>query len=107
MTLLDAMTYCIWPFALTSSTRQTLALPRGAQILSAQWRSQSDAICLWVWCDPEESATEPRTIRTISTGDPVPDELRARLAFIATCQLPDEVLHVFEDVGAENGGARS
>lgn len=88
------MNNTIYKYPIAMTDEQTIPLPAGARILSAQ--VQRGQICLWASVDREEKRIEPRTFRIIGTGHPVPD--LGELAYIATVQFDGGALifHVFE-----------
>ena len=82
----------IWKFPLAITDRQTVTMPKGAQILSAQM--QGTTLCLWALVDPAASRKD-RTIEILGTGNPAPD---AHRSYISTTQMAGGrlVWHVFE-----------
>lgn len=82
----------VWKYKLRLTDTQTIEVPKGGEILSAQ--SQYGDICLWVLLDPD-SAKERREIEIYGTGNPIHD---AERKFIGTVQLHGGslVFHVFE-----------
>lgn len=82
----------IWKFRLAITDQQTVKMPKGAQILSAQ--VQHESVCLWALAD---SGAEPeeRQIEIHGTGNPIGHQ---RLSFIGTVQTAGGSLvwHVFE-----------
>jgi hypothetical protein len=85
----------IYKYPLAITDQQTIEMPAGADILTAQF--QYGTLCLWATVDTDNQLT-PRHIRIIGTGNPIPDHT---LAFIGTAQMPTASLvwHVFEDHG--------
>ena len=84
----------IWKWTLAVTGLQTVAMPRGAQVLSVQM--QGGAPQLWALVD-EKAPTEPRTFATYGTGDPMP-EVANHGRFVDTYQMDGDslVFHVFE-----------
>lgn len=94
----------IWKFPLEVTDVQSVAMPQGAQVLTAQLqgpsyeaRATDSSLCLWALVDPDA----PKTVRLLhifGTGHPVynADSLR----YISTFQLDGGALvfHVFEQV---------
>lgn len=82
----------IWKYPLEITDEQSVMLPEGSDILSAQ--VQGGTLCLWVKVNPKAPLSR-RTIRIFGTGHPVPDE---PLVFIDTVQMAGGALvwHVFE-----------
>lgn len=85
----------IYKYELQTTDIQTLPLPKGATILSAQ--VQRGTICLWVKMDTNEGTLVTHIIRVHGTGHPIGSGL---LRFIDTVQLHDGALifHIFEEV---------
>lgn len=81
----------IWKFRLRLTGEQTLALPRGAQILSVQ--DQGGSICIWVSVDTQ-AEPELRHFYIFETGYPI--ENIALKRFVGTVQQDSLVWHVFE-----------
>ncbi len=86
------MPQVIWKFPLEVADGQMIEMPAHAKILHVQM--QDGKPCLWAYCDPEQPK-QPRLIRTIGTGHPIPDE---SLTYIGTYQTDGGrlVWHVFE-----------
>jgi hypothetical protein len=86
----------IWKFPLEVEPRQTIDLPRGAQVLTVQ--VQRGQPCLWALVD-ETREIVPRTIVTVPTGS---ETNLGLLEYIETYQLDGGALvfHVFEEVPA-------
>ena len=86
-------TWTIWKLTLPDHPGLcTLAMPKGAQVLSVQ--AQADRAVLWALVDPE-AEREAREFRMLLTGDEFRQE---PLSHLGTVQLHDGryVLHVFE-----------
>lgn len=81
----------IWEFTIENTGHQTLQMPSGAHILSAQF--QADEICLWALVNTENDHA-PRDITIIGTGHPIDPDFSGR--FIGTVQQDNFVWHVFE-----------
>lgn len=90
----------VWKFPIDATDRQTVMMPRGAQILSAQ--VQGEQLCLWALVEPT-ARKEPREIEVIGTGAPAPDCTRCYIgtAQQGTWSSPGLILvrHVFEITG--------
>jgi len=84
----------IWKYELTTSDRQSVMMPKGAQILSVQ--VQNHTPCLWVLCD-EMAAQVQRQVLTLITGTQIAPE-DADNQFVGTYQMNDGsfVGHVFD-----------
>jgi hypothetical protein len=74
----------------------TISMPLGAQILTAQ--VQQGQLCIWVIVDQSESKKEDRYVQVFGTGHPLP--VKADVSdWIATVQDGSFVWHLFEFVG--------
>lgn len=85
-------TQTIWKFLARVDRHQTVLMPVGARILTAQ--VQHGKICLWARVDPKASL-QPRVIVVVGTGwDGVDDGWH----YVSTVQMAggDLVFHVFE-----------
>lgn len=82
----------IWKYELAITDHQTLALPKGAQVLTAQ--AQNNVPCLWVLVDVDQEA-ESRTFHIVGTGHPA-DHV-CELPHLGTFQIHKGALvfHVF------------
>lgn len=82
----------IWKFNLEPAAVQTIEMPDGCKILSAQ--RQGEDIYIWAACDEAASKSE-RHFLTVGTGAPMPEY---EVDYISTVQLFDGrlVFHVFE-----------
>jgi len=60
----------IWKFHLRITDRQTVMIPKDAEILSVQ--EQGDGLQMWAVVDPDADR-ETRTIAIIGTGNRMPD----------------------------------
>ncbi len=85
----------IWKFTLRETDIQSVKMPRGAEVLTAQF--QGDILCLWAIVDPAKP-TDERTFEIFGTGNPFPIGMGVDRKFIATVQEPNRPLvwHVFE-----------
>lgn len=87
----------IWKFKLKIDDKQSIEMPKGAQILSAQ--VQHNILCIWALVDVD-AEKEQRTFEIFGTGNPVPDYVDAEhnYKFIATFMYYDGgfVGHLFE-----------
>ena len=83
----------VFKYPLAMVDTQTVRMPYGATILSAQIQGSS-GLQMWALVDETKTAMEIRSIVIVGTGNPVP-ELGA---FIDTFQMQDGslVFHVFE-----------
>jgi hypothetical protein len=83
----------IYKYQLANVDFQTVDMPSGAKILSAQ--IQSEQICLWALVDIER-APKRRAFQIHGTGHPVHNS--EQLTFIDTVQLAGGglIFHVFE-----------
>lgn len=82
----------IWKYVLKKREIQSVFMPKGAEILSAQ--AQHQTTCIWVLVDTAAEPTE-RKIAIYGTGNPCPDDPGE---FIDTVQFFDGelVFHIFE-----------
>ena len=83
----------IWKYTILLTDDQTVRMPEGATILSAQ--VQKGSICLWALVDPSATQTKERAIEVFGTGNPIEPGNRQ---FISTVQTAAGafVWHVFE-----------
>ena len=81
----------VWKFPVAMTDIQSVDMPMGAEILTAQM--QGEQCCLWALCEPQ-NAKRLRTILIHGTGHPVGDIAR----YIGSVQMMDNALvfHVFE-----------
>lgn len=84
----------IYKYPLEITDRQTIAMPAGAELLSAQMQGRT--LCLWALVNPE-LPNELRTIEVLGTGNPAPE---ANRRYVSTAQMMGGSLvwHVFEVV---------
>ena len=83
----------IWKYVLTTCEEQTIAMPRGAEILALQ--IQGGLPCIWAEVNPERPL-EDKYFITCGTGF----ALKARAnKYVGTYQLTGDgtVFHVFEE----------
>ncbi|WP_103344078.1 DUF7352 domain-containing protein [Amycolatopsis sp. CA-126428] len=82
----------IWKYALEIADRQTLQMPAGARLLTAQL--QHGHLALWAEVDPA-AEPEDRTVAIVGTGNPMP---AGEAEYVATAQawIGHLVWHVFE-----------
>ena len=86
----------IWKYPLEIQDDQTIRIPIGAEILTAQL--QDGNLCLWAVVDADSKAlTEPRFIQIYGTGHSMVGTSLDR-KYIATIQIGWAVYHVFEYV---------
>lgn len=74
----------------------SLALPEGAKVLTAQ--EQGGGIKMWVLVNPEVRRMVERTFRVYGIGEDIP---LTPGTYIATVQTGWTVWHVFEDTAAQ------
>lgn len=81
----------IFKYPLQTIDAQTVHLPRGAMSLCVQVQAGP---CVWALVD-DTQPTEPRIVRVIGTGHPIPDA--DKLGYVGTYQLHGGALvfHVF------------
>jgi len=84
----------IWKYPLEFEDVQTIQMPIGAEILTAQ--IQDGKPCLWAVVDPEKE-NKPRFIQIFATGYPMPGISLDR-KYIASIQIGRKTYHVFEYV---------
>ena len=82
----------IWKWMINKATKQKIALPTGAVILSVQ--EQHDRIVLWTLCNPE-APTEIRVLFMYDTGMPIEEPPGKHISTIQA-EDGDLILHVFE-----------
>ena len=82
----------IYKYPLQMADTQTVEMPEGAKLLTAQMQGQT--LCLWALVDVEpELPKQNREIEIIGTGNPFTEAPRR---YIATAQSGQWVWHVFE-----------
>lgn len=81
----------IYKFQIELTEYQLLAMPKDAEIISAQ--SQDGRICLWAIVDTEQDEIVYRHILLVGTGHRVLDNAKK---FIGTVQQGAFVWHLFE-----------
>ncbi len=95
------MAFTIWKTVLKVADVQDIEVPADAELLTA--REQFGELCVWFKCDPSRP-TEKRRVGICGTGHPAPAGARyVGTGFLSGGAL---VLHVFERVAADVGGAR-
>lgn len=82
----------IWKYPLQVTDLQTLEIPQGAQILSAQ--IQSGQLTLWALVDTSNPCEKVK-IEVVGTGNPIDDSFSDR-KYISTVQMGPFVWHVFQ-----------
>ena len=83
----------IWKYPLENKTEQTVLMPSGSKILTAQM--QHDKITLWGIATTDLPKV-PRNIEILGTGHPSPEQVRE---YIGTVQDEcEEVWHIFERI---------
>lgn len=81
----------IWKYVLRVIDSQLVAMPEGAQILSAH--VQNGELCIWALVNPG-AVKKPRTIEINGTGHRLSSKVNRR--FIGTVLVHQFVWHVFE-----------
>ena len=87
----------IYKYPLKLVDEQTIALPKGAHILSVQWIR--DSICVYALVDLGATECEVRQFVIIGTGQPIaPNTIPVVHYFLGTVYNPDQTLvfHIFE-----------
>lgn len=86
----------IWKFPLAMVHRQSVEMPKGAQVLSVHGQRPNPdldgTICLWAVCRLDAPKVA-RHFAIVGTGNPMPSGLGK---FIGTVLMPPFVRHVFE-----------
>ena len=67
---------------------QTVKLPKGAIILTAQL--QNGRPCIWAYVDPSEIEAEDVTLRVYGTGQEIDDSLD--LTYVSTIQIREKII---------------
>lgn len=102
----------IWRYDLAVDDRQTVQMPKDAEILSVQMQGRHNdsgtslkyELMMWALVDPNTKAIEDRVFRVLATGEvhepssPGPSDQIQLVCktHIATVQNDGEVWHVFE-----------
>lgn len=81
----------IFKYPIRIDDEQTVTMPKGARIISAQ--VQAGIVCLWAIVKPGAALNEHRRICIIGTGHELPDD---GFEYIGTVQTPPLVWHIFE-----------
>ena len=89
----------VWKFQLEMTGVQKVAMPAGAEILSAAIQPPTRTLCLWALVDDDEAELETRSVYIVGTGTPMPAGVGSA-DFIGTVLDPPYVWHLFD------GGAR-
>ena len=87
----------IYKYPLELVDEQTIALPKGAHILSVQWIR--DSICVYALVDLDVKECEARQFVIIGTGHPIaPNTIPVVHYFLGTVHNDDQslVFHIFE-----------
>lgn len=86
----------IFKYRLETTDEQTIAMPKGAEILSLQ--AQNGIPCIWAMVDASEPVKVNRYFEIIGTGHPINGDAQGK--FIGTYQLMGglQVYHVFERI---------
>ncbi len=72
---------------------QTVQMPQGAWVFSAQ--IQRESICIWAMVDTENTKVG-RDIEIADTGNQLDASVDRELSFIGTVQLREYVWHIFD-----------
>jgi len=83
----------IHKYALEVTDRQTVSLPQGARILTAQLHEGQ--LVMWAEVDDLSDDREERTVRIFGTGNPIAHGFT--LDYIASVQMRPYVWHIYED----------
>ncbi len=83
----------VWKFPLVFQDKQTVQMPAGAHVLTAQ--VQKGILCIWALCDPK-AALKDRVFRVAGTDH----SLEGNLAYIDSVQVRggELIFHVFEEL---------
>lgn len=89
------MNKTIWKFELTDGYKQSIAMPKDAEILSVQ--QQHDVICIWALVDTSNEL-ENRLFELYMTGENIYYDMGIERKHISTLQRYDGnlVIHLFE-----------
>lgn len=92
------MARAAWKFPLEITDEQTVDMPKGAKMLTAQvqpgggdWNTFT--LCVWAEVDTMEGRDEERTIYICGTGHSIPEKATR---YIGTAQTGPLVWHVYE-----------
>jgi hypothetical protein len=80
----------VWKYTLAFKERQTLTMPVGATVLSAQL--QGEHICVWVDVCDEFDAQQSMRFIIVGTGDEIPPDVER---YVGTVQILKNVLHIY------------
>jgi hypothetical protein len=85
----------IWKYPLEITDQQSVTMPEGAKILTAQMQGRD--LCLWAIVDPDARHHEDRHIQIVGTGHLIEGlEDAKQFSYIASVQMGALVWHVFE-----------
>lgn len=86
----------IYKYELSPNSPQSIELPEGAEILTAQGQ-HGRSVCLWALVDTERP-TEKRYLEVFATGEPVHVDMGVERRYIGTAQLEGGslIFHIFE-----------
>lgn len=86
----------IYKYELSANTPQSIDLPEGAQVLTAQGQHEQ-SVCIWALVDPERPK-QKRYFEVFATGESVFVDMGVSRNYIGTAQLEGGTLifHVFE-----------
>ena len=85
----------IWKIPLRFEAEQVIAVPSGAQSLTASFEDNNPV--LWVWVDTAQPPSFQR-IAVVGTNAPAPD-WAGPVNYVATIQLENTTWHVFASIG--------
>jgi hypothetical protein len=88
----------IYKYELGAVRPQTIWLPKGAEILTAQGQHGRN-VCIWALIDPEQP-DEQRSFEIFATGENVHVDMGVKRNYIGTAQLEGGklIFHVFERI---------
>lgn len=92
----------IYKYPLQLCDEQTIAMPKNASILSAQW--VRGEICIYAVVDTEEKMSEPHQFLIVGTGHPIhPNTPPKDHYFLGSVHNDDQslIFHVFEKKSKE------
>jgi hypothetical protein len=88
----------VYKFVLCADNYQTVNMPPGSKVLTAQ--VQREKVCIWALVDPNDTRRIDYPVWVYGTAHPVTDAVSGR--YVATVQLAGGALvyHVFVGLGA-------
>jgi len=85
----------IYKYNLEITDRQSLELPKNADILSV--KNQDNKLCLWAYVDTEIEEKTIHEIEVFGTGNPIFENSKTVREFLGTCVMPNGLVwHVFK-----------